>query len=213
MIFLDLIAHRGLVDHNICENTIKAFKNAISKGYNGIELDIRKTKDNIIVVLHDKYINRTSNGKGNINKLTYKEVSKYNFGTKTNKSKIPTLKEVIKTINNTTIFIELKENIEKEELTNILNINSTNKYYIMSFNKKYIDNLIGIKYNLGLINYVFNTLIDYNKYNFILVLEDLFNKDIYDYFNNINLEVVIYNIGNNISLKNKELFNNIKYIL
>ncbi len=213
MIFLDLIAHRGLVDHNICENTIKAFKNAISKGYNGIELDIRKTKDNIIVVLHDKYINRTSNGKGNINKLTYKEVSKYNFGTKTNKSKIPTLKEVINTINNTTIFIELKENIEKEELTNILNINSTNKYYIMSFNKKYIDDLIGIKYNLGLINYVFNTLIDYNKYNFILVLEDLFNKDIYDYFNNINLEVVIYNIGNNISLKNKELFNNIKYIL
>ena len=213
MIFLDLIAHRGLVDHNICENTIKAFKNAISKGYNGIELDIRKTKDNIIVVLHDKYINRTSNGKGNINKLTYKEVSKYNFGTKTNKSKIPTLKEVIKTINNTTIFIELKENIKKEELTNILNINSTNKYYIMSFNKKYIDDLIGIKYNLGLINYVFNTLIDYNKYNFILVLEDLFNKDIYDYFNNINLEVVIYNIRNNISLKNKELFNNIKYIV
>lgn len=213
MIFLDLIAHRGLVDHNICENTIKAFKNAISKGYNGIELDIRKTKDNIIVVLHDKYINRTSNGKGNINKLTYKEVSKYNFGTKTNKSKIPTLKEVIKTINNTTIFIELKENIEKEELTNILNINSTNKYYIMSFNKKYIDNLIGIKYNLGLINYVFNTLIDYNKYNFILVLEDLFNEDIYKYLKQQNLEVVLYNLKNNISIKNKKLLNDIKYIV
>ena len=190
MIFLDLIAHRGLVDHNICENTIKAFKNAISKGYNGIELDIRKTKDNIIVVLHDKYINRTSNGKGNINKLTYKEVSKYNFGTKTNKSKIPTLKEVIKTINNTTIFIELKENIEKEELTNILNINSTNKYYIMSFNKKYIDDLIGIKYNLGLINYVFNTLIDYNKYNFILVLEDLFNEDVYKYLKRRKIKII-----------------------
>lgn len=213
MIFLDLIAHRGLVDHNICENTIKAFKNAISKGYNGIELDIRKTKDNIIVVLHDKYINRTSNGKGNINKLTYKEVSKYNFGTKTNKSKIPTLKEVIKTINNTTIFIELKENIEKEELTNILNINSTNKYYIMSFNKKYIDDLIGIKYNLGLINYVFNTLIDYNKYNFILVLEDLFNEDIYKYLKQKNLEVVLYNLKNNISIKNKKLLNDIKYIV
>lgn len=213
MIFLDLIAHRGLVDHNICENTIKAFKNAISKGYNGIELDIRKTKDNIIVVLHDKYINRTSNGKGNINKLTYKEVSKYNFGTKTNKSKIPTLKEVIKTINNTTIFIELKENIEKEELTNILNINSTNKYYIMSFNKKYIDDLIGIKYNLGLINYVFNTLIDYNKYNFILVLEDLFNEDVYKYLKQKNLEVVLYNLKNNISIKNKKLLNDIKYIV
>ena len=83
----------------------------------------------------------------------------------------------------------------------------------MSFNKKYIDNLIGLKYNLGLINYVFNSIIDYKNYNFILILEDLFNKDIYKYFNNLNIEVVIYNIRNNISLKNKEIFNNIKYIV
>ena len=210
---MHLIAHRGLTNNNICENTLKAFKNALNNNYDGIELDLRKTKDNIIVVLHDKYINRTSNGVGNINKITYKEVLKYNFGTKTNKSKIPTLKEVIKNISNTNIFIELKENIDKEELNNILKFNKTNKYYIMSFNKKYIDNLIGIEYNLGLINYVFNSMIDYSNYKFILILEDLFNKDIYDYFNNINLEVVIYTIRNNISLKNKELFNNIKYIV
>ena len=145
--------------------------------------------------------------------MTYKEVSKYNFGTKKYKSKIPTLKEIIKNINNTNIFIELKESIDKEELNNILKLNNTNKYYIMSFNKKYIDNLIGLKYNLGLINYVFNSIIDYKNYNFILILEDLFNKDIYKYFNNLNIEVVIYNIRNNISLKNKEIFNNIKYIV
>ena len=210
---MHLIAHRGLTNEYIGENTLKAFKNAINNEYEGIELDIRKTKDNTIVVLHDKYINRTSNGTGNINKMTYKEVSKYNFGTKKYKSKIPTLKEIIKNINNTNIFIELKESIDKEELNNILKLNNTNKYYIMSFNKKYIDNLIGLKYNLGLINYVFNSMIDYKNYNFILILEDLFNKDIYKYFNNLNIEVVIYNIRNNISLKNKEIFNNIKYIV
>ena len=210
---MEIIAHRGLTNDNIKENTLEAFKNAIKNKYNGIELDIRKTKDNIIVVLHDKYINRTSDGIGNINKLTYKETLKYNFGTKKYKSKIPTLKEVIKNINNTNIFIELKESLDKEELNNILKLNKSNKYYIMSFNKEYIDNLIGIKYNLGLINYVFNSFIDYSKYNFILVLEDLFNKDIYDYFTKMNLEVIVYNIRNNISLKNKELFDNIKYII
>ena len=210
---MHLIAHRGLTNEYIGENTLKAFKNAINNEYEGIELDIRKTKDNTIVVLHDKYINRTSNGTGNINKMTYKEVSKYNFGTKKYKSKIPTLKEIIKNINNTNIFIELKESIDKEELNNILKLNNTNKYYIMSFNKKYIDNLIGLKYNLGLINYVFNSIIDYKNYNFILILEDLFNKDIYKYFNKLNIEVVIYNTRNNISLKNKEIFNNIKYIV
>ena len=66
----------------------------------------------------------------------------------------------------------------------------------------------------NLIELVFHTSFwDYSNYKFILILEDLFNKDIYDYFNNINLEVVIYTIRNNISLKNKELFNNIKYIV
>ena len=210
---MDLIAHRGLTNENIKENTLEAFKNAINNNYNGIELDIRKTKDNVIVVLHDKYINRTSDGIGNINNLTYKNVLKYNFGTKKHKSKIPTLKDIIKNINNTSIFIELKEKINKEELENILKLNNSNNYYIMSFNKQYIDNLLGIEYNLGLINYVFNSFIDYSNYNFVLVLEDLFNKNIYDYFKKLNIEVVIYNIRNNISLKNKEIFNDIKYII
>ena len=40
-----------------------------------------------------------------------------------------------------------------------------------------------------------------------------YHKDIYDYFTKMNLEVIVYNIRNNISLKNKELFDNIKYII
>ena len=83
----------------------------------------------------------------------------------------------------------------------------------MSFNKDYIDNLLGIEYNLGLINYVFNSIIDYNKYNFILVLEDLFNKDIYNYFNEKNIEVILYNLRGNINIKNKDIINELKYII
>ena len=83
----------------------------------------------------------------------------------------------------------------------------------MSFNKEYIDNLLGIEYNLGLINYVFNSIIDYNKYNFILVLEDLFNKDIYNYFKEKNIEVILYNLRGNINIKNKDIINEIKYII
>lgn len=210
---MHLIAHRGLISKDIKENTLEAFRNAINNGYEGIELDIRKTKDNKIVVIHDKYINRTSNGSGNINKLLYKELLKYNFGSKKKYSKIPLLKDIIKNINNTNIFIELKEKINKDELNSILKQNNTNKYYIMSFNKEYIDNLLGIEYNLGLINYVFNSIIDYNKYNFILVLEDLFNKDIYNYFNEKNIEVILYNLRGNINIKNKDIINEIKYII
>ena len=210
---MHLIAHRGLTSKDIKENTLEAFKNAINNGYLGIELDIRKTKDNKIVVIHDKYINRTSNGSGNINKLLYKELLKYNFGSKKKHSKIPLLKDIVKNINNTNIFIELKEKINRDELDSILKQNNTNKYYLMSFNKEYIDNLLGIEYNLGLINYVFNSIIDYNKYNFILVLEDLFNKDIYNYFKEKNIEVILYNLRGNINIKNKDIINEIKYII
>ena len=66
---MKLIAHRGLTNENIKENTLEAFINAIENNYDGIELDIRLTKDKKIVVLHDKLINRTSDGKGNINNL------------------------------------------------------------------------------------------------------------------------------------------------
>ena len=42
---MQLIAHRGLTNKDIKENTLDAFKNALKKGYNGIELDIRYTKE------------------------------------------------------------------------------------------------------------------------------------------------------------------------
>lgn len=210
---MQLIAHRGLTTEYIKENTIEAFLNALNNGYDGIELDIRLTKDNKIIVLHDKLINRTSNGNGNINNFTYKDLLKYNFGTKKIKSKIPLLTNVLKQINNKVVIIELKERIDKKDLENILNENKTNDYYICSFNKEYIDNIKDIKYKKGLINYVFNSNINIKDYDFVLVLESLFNKNLYDYLNNIKVEPIIYGTFNKINLKNKDIINNIKYIV
>ena len=210
---MQLIAHRGLTNEYIKENTLEAFLNAVSNGYEGIELDVRLTKDNKIVILHDKLINRTSNGKGNINNFTYKELSKYNFGTKETKSKLPLLSTVIEKINNKIIIIELKEKIKLKDLENILIKNITNEYYICSFNKEYIDNIKDIKHKKGLINYIFNSNVNMKNYDFILVLESLFNKDIYYYLKENNIEPIIYGTSNKINLKNKDIINNIKYIV
>ena len=92
---MKIIAHRGLHNKFIKENTMDAFLNAVNNNYDGIELDIRYTKDKKIVVLHDSFINRTSNGKGKVNSYTYKELLKYNFGSKNKKAKIPKLIDVI----------------------------------------------------------------------------------------------------------------------
>lgn len=209
---MQLIAHRGLTNKDIKENTLEAFKNALNHGYDGIELDIRYTKDKKIVILHDSFINRTSNGKGKLNEYTYKELKKYNFGTNKIQSKIPLLKDIITKISNTIIFIELKENIDKEELYKILNLNKTNRYYICSFNKEYLNNY-DKKYNVGIINNVFNTKIDLNNYNFIMILEDILTEEIYNKYKNNNIEVVIYGTLKTISVKNKEIISKIKYII
>ena len=53
---MNIYAHRGLFDNKkIVENTISAFKKALLDNFN-IELDIRVTKDNKIIVFHDENI-------------------------------------------------------------------------------------------------------------------------------------------------------------
>ena len=60
-----LFGHRGYSDQ-YPENTMLAFEKAIGNGFDGIETDVHKTKDGVLVLCHDEKINRTSNGKGYI---------------------------------------------------------------------------------------------------------------------------------------------------
>ena len=64
-----IIAHRGDVT-NAPENTISAFRKALDLGADGIELDVRLTKDEKLVVFHDRCLDRTSNGNGPVNHHT-----------------------------------------------------------------------------------------------------------------------------------------------
>lgn len=68
-------AHRGLVQY-APENTLGAFIAAVNAGCEGIELDIRLSKDGVPVVVHDGNLARLSDGKetGNICDLTVEEI-------------------------------------------------------------------------------------------------------------------------------------------
>ncbi len=204
-----LIAHRGLYNKNIGENTISAFDNAFEKGYAGIELDVRKSKDDELVVIHDSFISRVSNGKGLVKNKTYDELIKCNFGKKT-VERIPILNDVINRYSNKTIFIELKEEITLEEL----NLNDKNKYYISSFNFDYIKNIPkSKKYKKGIINNVFNKNIDLNKIDFIMILDLFLIDSVFEFYSKRNIEVIAYGkIGkDNIKLNNKYK-KNLKYV-
>ena len=60
---MKIFAHRGY-SGKYPENTILAFKKALDIGVYGIELDVHKSKDGHLVVIHDEDIQRTFKGKG-----------------------------------------------------------------------------------------------------------------------------------------------------
>lgn len=58
------------------ENSLEAIRDAIEIGADIIELDVRKTKDGVYVLLHDKNIDRTTASKGEVSSYTFDQLSK-----------------------------------------------------------------------------------------------------------------------------------------
>lgn len=92
-----VVAHRGDW-REAPENSIWAVKKAIEKGVDMVELDISMTKDSIIILMHDKTVDRTTTGKGKPIDFTYQELQRYYLkdgsGNAT-QMKIPKLEDVL----------------------------------------------------------------------------------------------------------------------
>ena len=73
------IAHRGASAH-FPENTIAAFAAAIRAGADMCELDVQKTVDGALVVIHDDTVDRTSDGRGRVDMLTLAAIRRLDAG-------------------------------------------------------------------------------------------------------------------------------------
>ncbi len=62
------------------ENTLPAFQSAFDKGATCIEIDIAMTSDNQLVVIHDPSVDRTSNGTGYVEQMSWHELQQLDFG-------------------------------------------------------------------------------------------------------------------------------------
>ena len=109
-----ITAHRGY-SAVAPENTLYAFKEAIGIGADYIELDVQLSADEQLVVFHDKTIDRTTNGKGELSKYTYEELQEFSAGKWFGKdgefedAKIVLLSDVLETVgNNILLNIEIK---------------------------------------------------------------------------------------------------------
>lgn len=115
------IAHRG-ASAVAPENTLSAFEQAVKIGADLIELDVRFSRDKVVVVFHDRFLDRTTNGRGTVEERTLTELKKLDAGSWFSPRwagvRIPTLKEVIQTIypSRTGLYIELKIDEGREEI-------------------------------------------------------------------------------------------------
>lgn len=99
------IGHRGAAGH-APENTLAAIRKGIELGVDFVEIDVRCTADGILVALHDATVNRTTNGKGPIDRLSLRAVKALDAG---NGECVPTLEEVLSLVSGRTgLMLELK---------------------------------------------------------------------------------------------------------
>lgn len=139
-----IFAHRGSSAF-APENTLSAFKLAVIHHADAIELDVKLSSDDQVVVMHDDTVNRTTDGSGRIRNLSLNELKKLDAGSKfdsTFKSEtIPTLAEVFEAVGQQ-IFINIEltnyssptDNLPEKVISLIKQFGLENSTLLSSFN-------------------------------------------------------------------------------
>jgi len=213
-----LIGHRG-VKNLKPENTLESITKAFDLGLECVEIDVKVSKDNIPLLLHDDTLDRTTNGSGLVCNFTFDQINHldagyYFYNAKTD-IKVPSLRVVLDLIKKKQKYlnIELKPNKNYEELNvkNILkeiNRISYDKIYFSSFD---LASCIILKekepyLQCGFLNDDFTkfnideTIDICKKYNFFScgINLNFFSNSIVSQFEDNDIQVTVY-ADNNIS--------------
>jgi glycerophosphoryl diester phosphodiesterase len=166
-----VIAHRG-ISAKAPENTLAAFKRAADvSGIDMIELDVRLSKDNEVIVLHDRTLQRTSTGNGRARNYSIEEIRRFDAGSwfhpLFSHQRIPTLEEVLQQVGDTLwIDVEIKSDwlykeppglLEEKVLETIHRCRMDNRTMVSSFDHQLLANIkmmkpsavTGILYNFS----------------------------------------------------------------
>ncbi|MDR1290891.1 MAG: hypothetical protein LBK06_06790 [Planctomycetaceae bacterium] len=148
------VAHRG-ASFLAPENTIEAFKIAVSAGANGAECDVYKTVDNVLVLSHDKSTRRTGRENLDITKSTFDELRKLDAGSWKGKQfkneKIPTLDEYLELLKGTSCspVVEIKmEKIEDLVIDTIRKHDMISETAIIAFSESVVKRVRSLEPNI-----------------------------------------------------------------
>ncbi|MBQ4518962.1 MAG: glycerophosphodiester phosphodiesterase [Clostridia bacterium] len=136
-------AHRGASEY-APENTLSSFYLGLLQGANGIETDVQRTKDGVLVLFHDDSVDRISDGTGQLSDYTFEELRKlkvYGNSITGFYDRVVTLREFLEKFSQYDIqfAIELKgAGVEKETLNMVREFGVFDKTTFTSFNFDYI---------------------------------------------------------------------------
>ncbi|TWP52765.1 glycerophosphodiester phosphodiesterase [Lentzea tibetensis] len=104
-----IVAHRGASAHR-AEHTLAAYELAVEQGADGLECDIRLSKDGHIVCVHDRTLTRTSNGRGTVSALTLDQLKTYDYGHQGEPAELLVLDTLLDLVKGTKVelFVETK---------------------------------------------------------------------------------------------------------
>lgn len=128
-----VVSHRGNWRY-AAENSLEAFQSCVDMGVNMIELDLNKTKDGKLIILHDRTLDRTTTGKGAPSDYTLAEIKKMflrnGCGVPTSQ-RVPTLEEVLKSVKGK-IWVNIDKGYEYfDEVSDILKATGTTQQVII----------------------------------------------------------------------------------
>ena len=119
-----VVAHRG--NHRFApENTLVSYKQALEAGAPIVELDLHRSKDGVIVLMHDDTLERTTNGTGNVNDMTLEQLKALDAGSwkdaKYAGERVPTLEELAELCKGKTVMmLDLKDPVRGDEIAPVL---------------------------------------------------------------------------------------------
>jgi glycerophosphoryl diester phosphodiesterase len=144
-----VVAHRGS-SGSAPENTVAAFEMALESGADIIECDVRLTRDEEVVIFHDRTLDRTTNGGGPVQDKTLEELKRLDagswFSSKFKGEGIPTLSEALQFLDGRAFLnIELKADardhqtnvrLENRVLETVIDARAEHQIFLASFNHR-----------------------------------------------------------------------------
>lgn len=142
-----VVAHRGDW-RSFPENSLEAIQSAIDMGVDIVEIDLQMTKDSVLVLMHDKKLDRTTNGKGYVRDWTYDSISTLgliNGVGRITDYRIPTLEQALECIKGRSLVNLDKCYDEFPAVYKIIKRTGTESQVIMKSDKSFAE----VKRDLG----------------------------------------------------------------